>query len=90
MFCRSRYFVLLRRCHIGSEMHPASGDISPGVRRSRHEADLSPPSSYEVKSTWNYTFIHPHLFMMRCSVTHWVKVKLSLYRFGQALRVPGG
>jgi hypothetical protein len=39
------------------------GAIPPGVKRSGHEADLSPPTSVEVKNTWIYTSILPYTFM---------------------------
>jgi len=43
---------------------------SLGVKRPGREADHSPPSSAEVKSEWNYTFILPDDFMAWCLVKH--------------------
>lgn len=36
--------------------------ISPDVKRSRREADLSPPSSAEIKNEWGYTSASPVCF----------------------------
>jgi len=35
------------------------GALSPGVKRSRREADHSPPPSAELKNTWSYTSTPP-------------------------------
>jgi hypothetical protein len=39
------------------------GALSPGIKRLGREADHSPPISAEVKKTWLYTAISPHVFM---------------------------
>jgi hypothetical protein len=39
------------------------GALSPGVKRTEHEADYSPPTSIEVKKTWMYTSTSPYAFM---------------------------
>jgi hypothetical protein len=36
------------------------GVLSPGVKRSEHEADESVPASAEVKKMWIHTFIPPY------------------------------
>lgn len=35
--------------------------LFPGIKRSRHEADLSHSSSVEAKKAWNYTSTHPYV-----------------------------
>jgi hypothetical protein len=50
----------------GSGVDPASYSIGtgasfPGVKRPVHGADHSPPTSAEVKKTWNYTSTPPCL-----------------------------
>jgi len=35
-----------------------------GVKRPGREAEQSPPSSVEVKNTWSYISIPPHVFMV--------------------------
>jgi hypothetical protein len=52
----------------GPQKHPVSypmvpGDLSPGVKRSRREADHSPPTSAEVKKMWIYTSTPLYAFM---------------------------
>jgi hypothetical protein len=37
--------------------------LSPGVKRPGRDADHSPPTSAEVKNTWNYTSTPPYVFM---------------------------
>jgi hypothetical protein len=37
--------------------------LFPGLKRSGHEADHSPPTSAEMKKTWIYTSIHPYAFI---------------------------
>jgi hypothetical protein len=49
----------------GSGLHPVpspmlTGFLS-GVKRPRHEANHSPPSSAEIKNAWNYTSTPPCL-----------------------------
>jgi hypothetical protein len=39
-----------------------------GVKRRKHEADHSPPSSAEVKNAWKYTSTPQYAFMAWCSV----------------------
>jgi hypothetical protein len=40
-----------------------TGAFSVGVKMARHEADHSPPTSFEVKKTWIYTSTPPYIFM---------------------------
>jgi hypothetical protein len=40
----------------------ATGDLSPNVKRLGLEADLSPPTSVEVKNIWIYTSTAPYAF----------------------------
>jgi hypothetical protein len=35
----------------------------PGVKQPGREANYSPPTSAEVKETWNYTFTPPYAFI---------------------------
>jgi hypothetical protein len=44
--------------------------LSPGVKRSEHEADHSPPTSTEVKETWIYTSISTYAFMVLSLIKH--------------------
>jgi hypothetical protein len=44
------------------------GALSLGVKRQGREADHSPPSSAEVKSTWSYNSTPQYAFMAWCSV----------------------
>jgi hypothetical protein len=51
---RREFFSLRHRVHTGSGIHPfpyrmGNGASFPGVKRPGREADLSPPSSAEVK-----------------------------------------
>jgi hypothetical protein len=39
------------------------GDLSPGVKLPRREADHSPPASAEVKKMWIYTSTPLYVFM---------------------------
>jgi len=41
-----------------------------GVKRPGCEADHSPPTSTEIKNAWNYTAIHPYIFMGWCLIKH--------------------
>jgi hypothetical protein len=45
------------------------GGPSPGVKRQRREALLSPPTSAEVKKTWVYTSTPQYPFMASCLST---------------------
>jgi hypothetical protein len=52
----------------GSEVYPTfykmgTGDSFPGVMRQGREADLSPPTSAEVKKMWIYTSTPLYIFM---------------------------
>jgi hypothetical protein len=55
--------------HFSMSSRPALGSTQPsiqwvpGVKRPVREADHSPPASAEVKKTWVYTSIPPHIFM---------------------------
>jgi len=64
--------------HFATASRPAPGLTQPpiqwvprllprGVKRPGHEADYSPPSSAEVKNTWNYTSTPPYAFI--CGAT---------------------
>jgi hypothetical protein len=41
-----------------------TGDLSLGLNRQLLEADLSPPSSVDVKKTWIYTPTFNYAFMV--------------------------
>jgi hypothetical protein len=61
-------FSFLHSVQTGSGAHPTShpintGNLSPGVKRPRHEADHSPPAIAEVKKMWIYTSTPPYAFM---------------------------
>jgi hypothetical protein len=43
-----------------------TGLLSSRVKRPRHEANLSFPSSAEIKNAWSYTSIPPHVCMVWC------------------------
>jgi hypothetical protein len=48
-----------------------AGNWNPVVKRLEREADLSPPSSSEVKNAWSYTSAPPMcVFMAWCLVKH--------------------
>jgi len=53
------------------------GGFSFGIKRPRREADQSPPSSAEVKSTWSYASAPQYAFMVWFSV----KAQGQLYLF---------
>jgi hypothetical protein len=42
---------------------PPNQWVTPGVKRSRREADHSPPASAKVKQMWTYTSTSPYTFM---------------------------
>jgi hypothetical protein len=55
-----RAVSLVRNVQPVCEAHPPSysmgmGAVSPGVKRSKHQADHSSPSRTEVKNKWRYT-----------------------------------
>jgi hypothetical protein len=61
-------FSLLHVVQIGSGVHPTSYTIcndvlSLGVKLLGLETDHSHPTSAEVKKTWVYTSIPPHVFI---------------------------
>jgi hypothetical protein len=63
---RDFLFSTVSRPVLGPSQLPiqrAEKDLSPGVKRQRHEADHSPPTSADVKNTWIYTSIPPHVFV---------------------------
>jgi hypothetical protein len=51
------------------------GSFSPGVNWSRREADLSPPSSAEVKNAWGCTSAPPYVFKAGCLVKHKIYIR---------------
>jgi hypothetical protein len=57
-------FFLLHVVQTGSGVHPTSYPMGTGVKGRGREADHSPPTSAEVKKTWNYTSsTPPYAFM---------------------------
>jgi hypothetical protein len=58
--------------------------LSPELKRVGREADHAPPSSAEVKTTWSYTTIPPHIFMALCLV----KRRIHLHVKGKGKVVP--
>jgi hypothetical protein len=46
------------------------GSLSPSFKRPGREADLSLPSSAEVKNAWSYTTTPPYVFMACCLIKH--------------------
>jgi hypothetical protein len=72
---RTRDFSPHHIVHTGSGVHTASypvgtGNFSRGIKRGGggREADPSPPTSAEVKKTWNYTSTPPYTFMAWCLI----------------------
>jgi hypothetical protein len=61
------------------------GALSLGIKRPGREADPSPPSSAEVKNSWNYTSTPHYAFMAWCSVN--AQVQLYLYSIKQDKKV---
>jgi hypothetical protein len=60
-----RYNTTASRTALGSTQPPIQwvpGALSLGVKRPGREADHSPPSSAEVKNTWNYNYPHQYAF----------------------------
>jgi hypothetical protein len=67
-------FTNMSRTALGSTQPPiqwVDGALSLGVKRPRHEADHSPPSTAEVKDVWSYTSTPQYVFMAWCLVKHW-------------------
>jgi hypothetical protein len=63
-----RIFSLLHSVQTGPGAHADSnpmgtGELSPGVKRPRREADHSPPSNVEVKNSGAIPQLPPHIFM---------------------------
>jgi hypothetical protein len=48
---------------IQSPLQLVPGNLSPGMKRQRREANKPPPSSTEVKKTWIYIPTPPYAFM---------------------------
>jgi hypothetical protein len=46
-----------------------TGDLPPGVKRLRREADHLPPTSAEIKNTWIYASNPPYSFMAWCLIS---------------------
>ena len=70
-----RFFSLLQSIHTGSGFHPAypvsNGSCFPmGTMWSKHEVDLSPSSSAEIRNTWLCTSISSCGFVMLCLIKH--------------------
>jgi hypothetical protein len=63
-----------------TSIHQAPGAFSAGVKRLRHLADHSPPSSVEVKNAWR----HNLLFLFTC-VLYWVNTFIFTQRFAVEL-----
>jgi len=53
------------------------GTLSLGVKRPGREAENSPPSSADVKNSWNYTSTPQDAFM------EWCPVKATFHRSAQ-------
>jgi hypothetical protein len=67
--------------HITNSIMPNFMTV-PGVKATRREADLSTPSTAEVKNTWTYTSTPLYVFIVRCLVKHrenFTFTLLSLY-----------
>jgi hypothetical protein len=47
-----------------------TGALSPGLKRSRREADHSAPTSAEVMKTWIYTSTPSYAFMAYCLISY--------------------
>jgi hypothetical protein len=61
------FFSTLSKQALGPTQPPSqwiAGDPSPGVKGMGHEADLSPPTSAEVKKMWIYTSTPQYAFMV--------------------------
>ena len=63
---------------------------SPGVKRSKHEVDHSPPSGTEVKNASSYTSIPPYAFIPWSLIKHTDKFNLiqAIQLTGSGLGVP--
>jgi hypothetical protein len=55
----ARDFSVLPNAQTGCGAQPASYVMVPGAKRPGREVNLSPQSSAEVKSEWNYTYNRP-------------------------------
>jgi hypothetical protein len=55
--------------------------LSPGLKGTGRETDHSPPSSAEVKNSWNYTSTPPYVFIVWCLIKHWRSVPYKLKTF---------
>jgi hypothetical protein len=60
------------RCvQTGSGAHSVcAGGSLPRIKRLELEADLSAPSSAEVKKAWSFTSTSPYVFMSWCLINH--------------------
>jgi hypothetical protein len=55
------------------------GALSSGLKRTRREADHSPPASVEVKEMWIYTSTPPYVFMALNFTYTETYINLSVY-----------
>jgi hypothetical protein len=70
-FSSNKLFTTASRTALGPTLPPIQwvpGALSPGVKRSGHEAEHSPPASVEVKDEWSYTSTPQCAFMAWCSI----------------------
>jgi hypothetical protein len=77
-------FITTSRPSLGPTQPPIQwvpGAVSLGVKRPGHEADLSPPSSAEVKNAWRYSSTPQYALIPWCSVKAQGKLYLYLYLY---------
>ena len=68
---RGDRFSLPQSVQACSKAHPAPFSVGKAAKRSRSEADLSPPPSVEVRNGWCRTSVLPYDFVIgRGNVQH--------------------
>jgi len=65
------HFATASRPAVGAAQPPIQwelGALTQGVNRPGREADHLHVCNEEVKNTWSYTFVPPHVFMAWCLI----------------------
>jgi hypothetical protein len=78
------YFSISSRLTLGPSQPPnqwEQGALSLGVKWQEAEADLSPPTSAEVKKKWIYNSTYPYAIMAYCLVEHRDNIAFPLMLF---------
>jgi hypothetical protein len=55
------------------------GDLSPGVKQARHEADHTPPPGAEVKNACSYASMPTHAYTRYTGTTSFLNFTLFLF-----------